>query len=419
MARFVRFAAALLALAPLACSSSEDSPSDVPLPSTIGSATPGAGGSGTTAPPPVTGAGGATGAAGSTSGDMMVGGVLQPGASLGGSASTPPPAAAEMGGTGGVTDPGTVVGPGLSGLPAPGAGGVPQPAGTPGNLRVLDWAGFTGAISYTFDDSNSSQINNYGVLNALGVPFTFYLQTGKTAESQNPIWAQAVLDGHELGNHTQSHQTTGDLGADTDRATQFIESRFGVTVFTMAAPNGFTGYSAVASTRFLINRGVRDQQIRPNDASDPFDLPCFIPRDDAPQSDIDAKTDAVRANRTWQTVLVHGFNGGTDGAFNSIDLDDFLGAVNYSKSFGDIWLDTLLEVAAYWRGQKTFTSVTPTTSGSDTTWTWTLPAHFPPGRFLRVTVDGGKLTQAGATLAWDDHGYYEIALDAGSVTLSP
>jgi hypothetical protein len=63
--------------------------------------------------------------------------------------------------------------------------------------------------------------------------------------------------------------------------------------------------------------------------------------------------------------------------------------------------------------------VTPTTSGSDTTWTWTLPAHFPPGRYLRVKVDGGTLKQGGGALTWDDHGYYEIALDAGSVTLSP
>jgi hypothetical protein len=43
----------------------------------------------------------------------------------------------------------------------------------------------------------------------------------------------------------------------------------------------------------------------------------------------------------------------------------------------------------------------------------------PPGKYLRVKVDGGTLTQAGQTLAWDEHGYYEVALDAGSLTLSP
>ena len=66
-----------------------------------------------------------------------------------------------------------------------------------------------------------------------------------------------------------------------------------------------------------------------------------------------------------------------------------------------------------------FTAVTPTTSGTSKTWTWTLPAHFPPRKYLRVKVDGGTLTQGGNALTCNDHGYYEIALDAGSVTLSP
>jgi hypothetical protein len=38
---------------------------------------------------------------------------------------------------------------------------------------------------------------------------------------------------------------------------------------------------------------------------------------------------------------------------------------------------------------------------------------------LSVKVDAGTLTQNSAALAWGPHGYYEIALDPGSVTLSP
>ena len=36
-----------------------------------------------------------------------------------------------------------------------------------------------------------------------------------------------------------------------------------------------------------------------------------------------------------------------------------------------------------------------------------------------MRVDGGTLSQNGKALAWNGHGYYEIALDAGSLTLSP
>jgi hypothetical protein len=43
----------------------------------------------------------------------------------------------------------------------------------------------------------------------------------------------------------------------------------------------------------------------------------------------------------------------------------------------------------------------------------------PPGKVLRVTVDGGKLSQNGTQLSWDSHGYYEVALDAGNLTWIP
>ena len=53
------------------------------------------------------------------------------------------------------------------------------------------------------------------------------------------------------------------------------------------------------------------------------------------------------------------------------------------------------------------------------TYSWSLPAHFPPGQYLRVTVDGGTVKQCGTELPWNDHGYYEVALDAWSLTITP
>jgi hypothetical protein len=37
---------------------------------------------------------------------------------------------------------------------------------------------------------------------------------------------------------------------------------------------------------------------------------------------------------------------------------------------------------------------------------------------VRVTVDGGTVKQCGSELTWDPHGYYEVALDAGSLTIT-
>jgi peptidoglycan/xylan/chitin deacetylase (PgdA/CDA1 family) len=305
-----------------------------------------------------------------------------------------------------------------SGLPIPPGGGVPRPSGQPGGLTVLDWAGFRAAVSYTFDDTNSSQIMNYAALNALGVPMTFYLITNKK-EFNDPVWLQAIKDGHEIGSHTRSHLRPG-TAADVDAGDTDLRSKLGITVYTMAAPFGDGSYTPLAQTRYLFNRGVADGLIAPQDDTNPFFLPCYVPPENAPASTMNENIDTLHGAGRWKTVLVHGFVGGTDGAYKPVALGEFIAHVNHVKQLGDVWIDSVVNVGAYWMAQKMFAGITPAASGNSKTWTWTLPPHFPPGRVLRVRVDGGTLTQPGGkTLAWDDRGYYEVALDAGSLTLSP
>jgi peptidoglycan/xylan/chitin deacetylase (PgdA/CDA1 family) len=314
---------------------------------------------------------------------------------------------------------GTASGRGPANLPVPPGGHVPRPSGAPENLTVLDWAGFKAAVSYTFDDTNSSQIQHYAELQSLGVRMTFYLITGKAAELADPVWARAVKDGHELGNHSRRHVRPG-TGADLDAADSDLRGRFGITVYTMASPFGDDSYPPLATTRYLINRGVVNGQMTPADGTDPFNIHCYVPPTRAPAATFNAEIDAVRNGGGWTTVLVHGFTGGSDGAYQPVDIGAFTASVNHAKSFRDIWIDSVVNVGAYWRAQKVFAEITPTTSGNSKTWTWTLPPHSPSGRVLRVKVDGGTLTQPGGrTLSWDDHGYYDVALDAGSLTLSP
>jgi len=308
-----------------------------------------------------------------------------------------------------------------SGLPLLAAQSVPKPAGAPGNLKVLNWAGYKAAVTYTFDDSNRSQMKHYAELQALGVRMSFYLITSKP-ESLDPVWKQAVADGHEVANHTMSHLQMGDnLASDTDAGNMFLVETFGVPVYTMAAPYGAAAYADIARTRYLINRGVNDAPIAALGANDPFNLNCYIPQPNTPAAMFNAKVDAVRASGSWQVMLVHGFTDmdASEGAYQPVDFNEFVSGVNHAKDAGDVWIDSLVNVGAYWLGQKSFNATPPAVAGDTSTWSWTLPEHFPPGKYLRVTLDGGTLSQDGKNLAWDPHGYYEVALDAKSLTLAP
>lgn len=48
-----------------------------------------------------------------------------------------------------------------------------------------------------------------------------------------------------------------------------------------------------------------------------------------------------------------------------------------------------------------------------------IAGQFPPNKCLRVSTNGGTLTQNRKTVSWDSHGYYEISLDEKALTLSP
>ena len=93
--------------------------------------------------------------------------------------------------------------------------------------------------------------------------------------------------------------------------------------------------------------------------------------------------------------------------------------MTHAKTAGDTWVDSVVDIGAYWRGLKVLASANRTTSGVTTTWTWTLPANFPSGKYLRVIAPGGgTLSQNGTPIAENPDGFFSVALSAGSLTLT-
>jgi hypothetical protein len=300
-----------------------------------------------------------------------------------------------------------------------------------GAISILDWAGFSSAATYTFDDSQPSHLEHYAELQATGVPMTFYISTGTRDEpNYDATWARAVRDGQEIGNHTVHHCHANltacsfgaplpDILAEFDGCTAYVKEKYGQgEVWTGASPFGDTGYDAAAAERFFVYRGVSEGTVRPNDRTDPFNLPCHVTATDESEASLDAYVDKARASGAWQILLIHTIRPTEAIWYNPIDLTVLTASMVHAKSLGDVWVDTLANVAAYWVGQKVFAATKPVSSGDRTTWSWTLPPHFPPGKALRITSAGGTLSQGASMLAPNERGYYDIALDAGSLTLT-
>jgi hypothetical protein len=325
---------------------------------------------------------------------------------------------------------------GAAGLPVPlAAGDVARPAATgqPG-LRVLDWAGFKAALSYTFDDSQPSQIDHYPDLKGQRVRVTYYINpVANWYPNYDATWKDAVAQGSEIGNHTTHHcraaeltdndpntcpQGLGSAGAEFDDTGTYIRTKLGQTgVWTSAYPFGDTGYQTAASSRFLVSRGVWPGLVAPGTGSDAQNLPLAEFPGNPSASAAAATTFNGAVNKgSWMIYLFHTLLPTTQDWGGGVDIGAVTGNMAYAKSLGTVWIDSVVNIGAYWRGQQLLQAATPTTAAGVTTWRWTLPANFPSGRKLRVVVNGGTLAQNGKPLAWDPRGYYEVSLDAQSLS---
>jgi peptidoglycan/xylan/chitin deacetylase (PgdA/CDA1 family) len=324
---------------------------------------------------------------------------------------------------------------GAAGLPLPLVPReVARPAGTsalPG-LRVLDWAGFKGALSYTFDDGQPSHHEHYPKLKAERVRVTYYINypVGTWWPGFDATWKDAIAQGSEIGNHTTHHCRAAELtdnnsstcpsglanaGAEFDDSNDYIRTKLGqAAVWTTAYPFGDTDYRSAAASRFLVARGVWPGMVAPGTGSDALNLPVT----GFAGGDRTVVDNAVAQGR-WMIYLFHTLLPTTQNWGDGNEIGAVTGNMAYAKSLGTMWIDSVVNIGAYWRGQQLLQGATPSTSAGVTTWSWTLPANFPSGRKLRVVVDGGTLSQNGTPLGWDRRGYYEVSLDAQSLSWKP
>ena len=139
--------------------------------------------------------------------------------------------------------------------------------------------GHRAAVSLSFDDARLSQIDTgLPLFKRLGVKVTFFVEP-RGVQERLEGWKQAVIDGHEIANHTLTHPCTGNyafsrnnaledydlqrMAQEIDGANDQIQKLLGVTSKTFAYPCGqkFVGrgldvqsYVPLVAERFLVGR---------------------------------------------------------------------------------------------------------------------------------------------------------------------
>jgi hypothetical protein len=296
---------------------------------------------------------------------------------------------------------------------APSMTGVAKPAGAAGGLKVLDWAGFKGAASFTFDDNTPSQLDNYAALKATGGHFTWFL----IASSAGSGYKATVADGQEIANHSQSHpQPSGANQNEVTQARQTLMTNFGVAaVPSFAAPNCDGAWTPFAKNAAMFNRGPCSKPgntVSPRDSTDPYALPAYLPASSIasdPSPDTAATMRSAITDGKWRIFVIHGFDT-RNGTYKPVPIAEVSGAMSKAVQDG-FWVETMGNVGLYWQGQKLIPASATTSA------TWTVPTNFPANMCVRITTTGGTVKQKGETIGWDPHGYYQISLNAGEVTI--
>jgi peptidoglycan-N-acetylglucosamine deacetylase len=257
-----------------------------------------------------------------------------------------------------------------------------QTAEAPGNQAVHEQARslfhwpekYRAAVSLSFDDARTSQMDTgLALFKRLGVKVTFFVQPGGVQERLQG-WKQAVLDGHEIGNHTISHPCTGnyEFSADNalenydlkrieeqiDGANEQIQALLGVRPKTFAYPCGqkFVGrgidvesYVPLVAERFIVGRSYLSES-----TNDPavVDLAQAMGTvfDDMDFAQMKEIVDAAARQGRWVIFVGHEIGPRGD---QSTDAEALEALCKYLKDPRNrIWLGTVEEIGSYVRQQQ-------------------------------------------------------------------
>ena len=284
-----------------------------------------------------------------------------------------------------------------------------------GPITTVPWDGHPGAVSFTFDDCEISQLNNLGEYfeQNQDIKVTFFLTGGMNAGNQSKYFPMAAK-GHEIGNHSKSHSdlTSGgaNLKAEITEYKHTLESKGDFEVVSFATPYCYynDAVEAEIAKEHIVNRNCQgaikykwdEEPIWERISSD-----CY--QGDTKQSK--GNMSEAKQKNAWTVQLNHGVDG--RGFGYGIEPSDMISIMDEAKAQG-LWRAPMGRVAAYYRAHFVIDKATSTNidGGFKVTWTSPHPA-MPKSVPLRVKIEGAEgktVKQKGKEIQAESDGSYVI-----------
>lgn len=192
------------------------------------------------------------------------------------------------------------------------------------------------AISLTFDDGLASQVENaLPLLKQHSIQSTFFLiKNSPFGAFDKEAWAQAILDGHEIGSHSANHRKATELFGweamrEATESMEWIKSELDYQATSFCYP--FTDApqdlrQAVINAGYKQARGGRQARkvltVVKDDGFDLYNVPALHVNSALfNHGEIEAWIDATLERGAWLTMMFHGI--GKESDWDNVTNDRF------------------------------------------------------------------------------------------------
>jgi peptidoglycan/xylan/chitin deacetylase (PgdA/CDA1 family) len=308
---------------------------------------------------------------------------------------------------------------------------VAQTATPTATLHVLPWNDHSAAVSLTFDDARTVHLDvAVPELNKRHLNATFFVIVSKLTRLDE--WRRAQAQGHEIGNHSVTHEhaavlTRASEELEVEDAKKFLDSNFksNVTIFAYPFAELSPGLVKWVKTYDFAARGWQGDSASPYVTSDLepdwYNLPSQPAYTKYDAAVYKSWVDKAFALHAWTTLQIHGI-GDTLTGFEPIPISTFLSLLDDLKARESrgLWVAPFGTVAAYLRAQKIVEAAKPQLQNGAEKLVWKVPDPFPTGVVLKTAIQAGAhahVYQGKRELHPSKGGVYFVSFDSGELSI--